>query len=340
MDPALINLLILGGGIVLLLGGGEWLVRGAVTMAVRFGVAPLLIGLTVVAFGTSAPELAFNLIAALRGNTELSFGNVVGSNIANVGLVLGAAALIRPMRVNASVVQRELPIMILITLFALGVALWPYPEGGLMGAGEGFGRLDGAILLGVFALFSLLTVHSARRDRMERGKAEFAGEVEEVTDRDRERPMALAVVLFLAGLGMLVAGGQLAERGAAELASVWGVSDTLIGLTIVAVATSLPELFVCVIAALRGQADIAVGNVVGSNIFNLTLILGTTASVKPVALPEGGAVALLAMTALSVLLVPMARTRGRNVSRVEGMVLISLYGAYLVYEVIAASPGG
>ena len=346
VNEALIAALLLAGGIVLLIAGGEGLVRGAVTLSVRLGVSPLIVGLTVVAFGTSAPELAFNVIATLNGNDELSFGNIVGSNIANIGLVLGIAAIIRPVPVHHSVIKRELPMMLAITAIATACAMLPWPADGVMGRGAGYGRVDGVILLAAFAGFlwvALRTALSSKRKGPGASAGAVVDELAQVSDTDRDRPMWRAVVFLVLGLAGLVAGGQLAERGASGLASALGVSDELIGLTIVAVATSLPELFVSVIAAMRGHSDIAVGNVVGSNIFNLSLVFGATALAAPVGLPAAGAASLGVMCLLSVLLVPMASTGGRRVHRFEGLGLLAIYVGYLGYEVwreVSGSVGG
>jgi cation:H+ antiporter len=340
MTDTALHLVALGLGIALLIIGGDLLVRGAVTMAVRFGVSTLVVGLTVVAFGTSAPELAFNLIAALQGEADLAFGNIIGSNIANIGLVLGVAALIQPMQVHASVIRREMPFMIALTVLAVGLTMWPTPKGGLLAGGPGLARLDGLILLGAFVLFSALTYLGARsaKRREREATAEFVEEMEQISSKDRERPMPRAVGLFLFGLALLVGGGNLAEEGATGVALELGISDTLIGLTIVAIATSLPEMFVCVLAALKKQADIAVGNVVGSNIFNLALVLGATATATPVPLPERGVEALGWMTLLSLLLLVVARTRGQVLSRVEGAVLLLIYVGVMVHGVMTAVP--
>ena len=335
MPDLLVHSLVLAGGIVLLLGGGELLVRGAVAMAERLGVSPLLIGLTVVAFGTSAPELALNLAAAVNGNSGLSFGNIIGSNIANIGLILGVAAMIQPMRVHASVIRRELPLMLVVTLVAATLALWPRPET-WMSAGAGLSRLDGGILVGLFAVFLIYTTLAARRQRGPKSDVLFVQEVVEFGEGSRRRPLSIAVALFLGGLVMLVVGGKLSEMGATGIARALGWSDEVIGLTVVAVATSLPELATSIIAARKGHADIAVGNVVGSNIFNVTLVLGVTACVHPVALPARGIESLFMMVLLSVLLIPMSRTHGRMLSRFEGFILLVLYGGAMAYEVAKA----
>lgn len=329
------SIVMLGIGVPLLLYGGEVLVRGSVTLASRLGVSPLVIGLTVVAFGTSSPELAFNVVAASSGNDELSFGNIIGSNIANIGLVLAVAAMIRPMKVHGTVVRREMPVMLAVTVLAAMLLALPW-GGGVFVKGAGLSRPDAVVLLVVFAAFLVMNLWSARHQR----RAPTPGEdYEEVSDADVERPMWRAVVFVLLGLALLVGGGRLSELGAVGVATALGLSKTVIGLTVVAVATSLPELVTSVVAARRGQSDIAVGNVVGSNVFNLTLVLGTTAAVRPMELPAFGVVSLLVMLLLSALVWPMSRTDGRVLTRVEAGALLLVYAVYLTVEVVYAQGG-
>ncbi len=328
-------------GVVLLLIGGNQLVLGAAALAARMGVAPLVIGLTVVAFGTSAPELALNVAAAGAGHTDLSYGNIVGSNIANIGLILGLSALIRPMAVQSSLVKRELPIMLASAAgLALLTKLPPHIKGaggGAEGSVAGLTGFDGGLLLLGFVLFLVLCLRTARSGS---GVATaLAQEAEEVAECAPHRPAWRLVLALVIGLILLVVGGKLSEVGAVGIAERMGLSETLIGLTIVALATSLPELATSVIAATKGETDIAVGNVVGSNIFNTLLIMGVTPMVAPVPLPEGAAVSLIVMIGLSVLLFPMSVTANRHVSRVEGMTLLALYFSAMAYEVWRATRG-
>ncbi len=320
-------------GVALLVAGGETLVRGAVALAARLGVAPLIIGLTVVAFGTSAPELALNIVAAANGNVDLSFGNVVGSNIANVGLILGLSALIKPMRVQASLVRREIPIMLAATMLFVALGYAPPSVAGA----AGINRAEAGVLLAAFALVLWWMLRMAGRDARRAPKLEASTPD---TERARSTPLGLTIVLIVFGLVMLVGGGKLAEVGAVGVAATLGMSNELIGLTVVALATSLPELSTSLIAAKRGQVDLAVGNVVGSNLFNILLVMGVTGLVAPVPLPDLAAASLGAMTLLSVLLWPMSLTSGRNVSRFEGGVLLTVYLGYLGYEVWTAVGGG
>lgn len=312
LDPATLLL-----GVIMLLVGGDLLVRGAVVLAERLGVSPLIVGLTVVAFGTSAPELALNISAALRGNTDLSFGNIVGSNIANIGLILGLSALIKPMAVHATLLRREIPVMIVVSIILAAMALTP--RAGL----PQIGRVEGALLLLGFLAFA---------EMMRRGAAPTG-------PARPEEPTAswvAALLLLLAGLGLLVVGGMLGERGAVGVARLLGLSETVIGLTVVAVATSLPELATSLMAARRGQTDIAVGNIVGSNVFNILLVMGATATIAPTPLPPGGWRPLATMLLLAVLLVPISRTSRGSISRIEGALLLAIYAASLTVEVVLA----
>ena len=315
-------------GVVLLVAGGDALVRGAVTIAARLRISPLIIGLTVVAFGTSAPELALNIAAAISGATGLSFGNIVGSNIANIGLILGLCAVVKPMTVNARLVQRELPIMIAATALFIGlIAIAPHaaPDH------PGIARIDGVILIAGFVLFTWSMIRAARHGE---GKPdnEFIDDATAVTMQGRTRSMAMGWILTIAGIALLIAGGKLAEVGARAL----GLSDALIGLTVVAVAAILAELAASMMAVRRGHTDLAVGNVVGSNIFNILLVMGVTGIVRPIPAPPGSLFALLAMAGLSVLLIPMSQTTDRRISRFEGFVLLSIYTGTIAWTVRAA----
>ena len=322
------------GGIALLIGGGEALVRGAVVVARVLGVPPLVVGLTIVAFGTSAPELGLNLVAAFNGNADLSFGNVVGSNMANVGLVLGLAALMRPLVIDASVIKRELPIMLGISVLAALLCVFPKDSPGDPGV---VGRFDAGVLLVGFVLVLVVIMRAGGLD--DQSDEPFEQDAESKAAGKQGRGLTRASMLMLGGLGALVGGGWLAESGAVGIAQALGWSDDLIGLTVVAIATSLPELVTSLVAVRRGQVDIAVGNVVGSNIFNLSLVLPATALVAPVPTPDGGVIALVVMLALSALLVPMARIGKQSdgaslVSRVEALVLLGISVGYLTWRVL------
>ena len=325
-------------GVVLLLLGGTWLVDGAVGIARRLRLSPLLIGLTIVAFGTSAPELFFNIAAALSGHPELSFGNVVGSNIANIALVLGLAALARPLLVSSRVVRKDLPMLIIVSAGMLLLA-WLGPaitDDGIIE--DGWTRTDGLIMLAVFMLATWVWYRMGRRDRADPLTAEAEAEARS----EKRLAPAAAVSLFILGLVALVAGGKLAELGAVGVARWLGLSQTLIGLTVVAVATSLPEVVTSLIACRRGHTDLAVGNVVGSNLFNILLVLGLTATVASVPVPaeptllgiERGWGDLFVMLALALLLLPIAATSQRRIRRWEGALLLIVYATYIAFSVV------
>lgn len=307
------DLLFIGLGVVLLYVGGEFLVRNASHLAQSWGISPLVIGLTVVAFGTSAPELAASLTAALQGSPGIALGNVIGSNIANIALILALTALVFPLQTQANFLQREMPFMmgtaaLLLLMLMLG----------------SLGRASGILLvflLGVY-LWILLRVKE-KPDVQEEFQQEYALE--------RPRSPWLAVLGTLIGLGLLVGGAQLLVTGATSLARGMGVPELIIGLTLVAVGTSLPELATSIIAALKRESDIALGNIVGSNIFNILGILGVTATVQPIAVPYAAvALDLWVMLGLSVLLFPFLMT-GLRLGRREGGVLLVLYLCYVAY---------
>lgn len=304
------TLLILGG-VLLLTGGAELLVRGAASTARRFGLAPLVIGLTVVAYGTSTPELIVSVHAALEGNAHLALGNIVGSNIGNLGLILGLAALLSPIRIRAQILRVDVPIMIGVSVLLLGLL-----ADGLLG------REEGLLLVGGTILYTVLTLRWTSDEAKEAASDEFDAGVPEQGSAGRD-------VLYLAGgLGLLVAGARLLVDGAVTVAEAMGLSSSVIGLTVVAVGTSLPEMATSIVAALRGESDIALGNVVGSNIFNVVGILGLTASLRPVDASGLTWMDSGAMLGFAVLTLPLIWT-GYTFSRREGLLFLVLYTAYV-----------
>ncbi len=306
-------------GLVLLVVGAELLVRGASRFASALGISPLVVGLTVVAFGTSAPELAVGVSSALAGEPDIALGNVVGSNIANVLLVLGLASLVAPVVAGLRVVRREVPLMIV----ASG-ALW------LMAIGGQIDRLEGALLFAGILAYTAFLVRSTRRESAQ-VRSEFAAEYE--VPLGGARIVAWNLVLAVAGLGLLLLGADWIVRGAASMAAAMGIPEVVVGLTIVAVGTSLPEIATSVLAGVRGHRDIAVGNVVGSCLFNILMVLGATALVAPqplVVAPSLLAVDVPLMFAAALACLPILYTRLR-VDRWEGVLLLGFYVAYLVY---------
>lgn len=303
-------------GLVVLLVGGELLVRGAAALSLRLGLTPLFVGLTVVAFGTSSPELAVSLKAALDGIGGLALGNVVGSNIANVGLILGVAALIRPLNVEAKLVRIDMPIMLGCCLLISVLVLM----------NAGIGRLAGGVLTVLLIGYLGFSIWEVRRERPDIQDA-FASAAPAADPR-----VALQLVFILIGLAGLGFGASLFVRGAVDIAVLLGVSAEVIGLTVVSLGTSLPELATSAVASWRRQGDIAAGNVVGSNIFNLLSVLGITALVVPVAAGEVGIIDMGVMVLLALLLWMMT-VKGVRVNRLEGGLLLAIYVGYITWLV-------
>ncbi len=303
-------------GLGLLLGGGQLLVRGASALARAFGVSPLTIGLTVVAFGTSAPELSTNITAAWSGNGELSFGNIMGSNLANIGLILAIAVLIRPFEIRRRIVTREIPMMLLATAAAFVMAL----DHALAGQPNEYGRGDGLILLLIFTVFLYYTWGDVRDQRASEGEP------------DRPRQLrGRATSLLWVGLGLvgLVIGAEFTVASSVSLAAAFGISEAVIGLTLIAIGTSLPELATSVVAVARRQSELAIGNVVGSNILNLLLVGGLTATTHPIPIPPGGIFDLLAVGLLSLLLLLFSISQRGLIIRFEASLLLVIYLAYI-----------
>ncbi|WP_235900565.1 calcium/sodium antiporter [Lolliginicoccus suaedae] len=324
------TLLSLVGGLILLVGGGELLVRGATSLAQSIGMSALVVGLTVVSFATSAPELAVSTGAALNGYPGLAIGNVVGSNIANIFLILGVGALLAPLVVTSRIVRTDIPVMIGFSLLLLGLAL----DGAIS-------RIDGLILLALLVAYLVALVTATRSDPGDREEpvSDASPAPGSAPSRSRAKQAAMSTLLVLIGVGMLVAGAQLLVHGATTIASAFGLSDLVIGLTVVAIGTSLPELATAVIAVRKGQVDLAVGNVVGSNIFNIGAVLGITAVVAPSGIdvvPGAVGFDLPIMIAVALVLLPVAFT-GLAVARWEGGVFVAFYVAYLGYLVLDAT---
>jgi cation:H+ antiporter len=314
------DLLLLGVGLAVLTIGGESVVRGSTALARALGVSPLVIGLTVVAFGTSAPELAVCLVAAWQGASDIAFGNVIGSNLANIGLIVGAVAIFRPIQVTGVVVAREIPMMLLATAAAVVMGM-----DSLLGAGpDVYERADGILLLMFFLVFLYYTVGELVAQR-----ADCIGQ-EEAGERERSRePLGRHLAITGVGLVALVGGAEFAVDGAVGVARALGVSEVVIGLTVIAVGTSLPELVASVVATVRGHADLAIGNVVGSNIFNLLFVAGATAVLRPVPVPLGGHVDLAVCAGLSLILFFVCGTADRRIIRSESALLLVSYFSYV-----------
>lgn len=302
-------------GIVLLVVAGDFLVRGAVSLAHRAGVSTLIIGLTIVAFGTSAPELVVGVDAVIKGSPTLALGNIVGSNIANSLLVVGLPAIIAPMTCNAPRLGRNLMMMIGATLVFIWIA-----QGGV------FTSSHSLVLL---ALLGLFLGYSAMRAKKCPTELDGLDEIEEIEENPISYRKSWAMVV--GGLMGLALGADLLVVGSIELARAFGVSEALIGLTLIALGTSLPELVTAMVAAIRGHCDVAVGNVVGSNIFNILAIMGVSSLFGDIPVPESFLkVDLWVMLGAAVLLIPFTRLRSQ-ISKVSGLVMIGLYVAYMVH---------
>ena len=304
------------GGLVLLFLGGELLLRGAVAIALRLGLSPMLIGLTIVALATSMPELLVTVTAGLEGVTDVGIGNVIGSNVANILLILGVAAVLKPIKSEPKTILRDTIAMILATAVFIVYALF----------GE-VGFLQGTAMLGILIIYLFLSY------RLERQKGSSGDDVE-MLDEVGKRPCSLPVALILlaVGLGGLCLGSQFLIEGAVDLAKAAGVSDTVIGITLVAIGTSLPELATAIVAGLRGHSDVALGNVLGSNIMNILLIVGILAIITPFHMaPAVIRVDMWIMAAVSVLLLPVL-VIGKGINRAEGVFFLLLYAGFIAYQ--------
>lgn len=311
-----------GAGLALLIAGAELLVRGASRLAGQWGITPLVIGLTVVAFGTSAPELAVSVQSGLSGQGDLALGNVIGSNIFNVLFILGIAALITPLSVSVQLIRLDVPIMITASLLTLA-----------LGWNGVISRLDGGILfLGMLAYTGYM-IYASRHGQITSPEAEMPD------DAPAPRLWWISTLLVLAGLGLLVLGSRWLVEGAVAFARMLGVSEMVIGLTLVAMGTSLPEVVTSIIASLRGERDIAVGNVVGSNIFNLLSVLGVAGMVAPEGIPVNDAERsfdIPVMIAVALACLPIFMSGGR-ISRGEGALFLGYFFAYTLYLLLAAA---
>lgn len=305
--------LYLAGGLIFLFIGAEGLIRGSSALALRVGITPLVVGLTVVAFGTSTPELVVSLKAALIGNSSISLGNVVGSNIANIALILGIAALIRPLDVHANVIRREIPIMIGLSILLIILLI----DGELS-------LIDGIIFVAGIITYTIVNISMARKEK----NAEVENEFKE--GLKTKLGVSVSIVFVVGGLGLMILGANLFVTSAISIAKAIGVSDAIIGLTIVAVGTSLPELITSIVAAFKNESDIAIGNVVGSNIFNILGILGITALVIPLSSEGISYIDFGVMLFTALILLPLSKT-GFRISRLEGLFLLTGYIVYIYY---------
>lgn len=306
-------------GLILVLKGADWLVDGASSIAKKLNISDLVIGLTVVAFGTSAPELAVNIFASVQGNPEIAIGNILGSNIANILLILGIAALIYPLVITPSTIRYEIPLSLLA---AVMVGLLTYDRWLDQTGFLGLNRLHGFVLLGFFVIFMIYILISAKR-----------GKLELPQEDTKQYELWPACGITVVGLVCLCVGGKLLVDGAVKLAMLCGVSQAIIGLTIVAVGTSLPELATSAVAAYKKNSDIAVGNIVGSNIFNIFFILGISAVMSPLPFQRASNVDIVTGIATTVLLWLFVFGK-KLLTRWQGFVFLVLYAGYLVFRIM------
>jgi cation:H+ antiporter len=309
-------------GLVILWKAADVLVSGAVNLANRLGISPLVIGLTIVAMGTSAPEVAASIAASLRNTGDVALGNVYGSNVANLALVGGLCAVIRPISVNLGILKREIPVMLIVALL-----LFPILHN------LELSRPEGIILLVVFfSMISYIIIEAKRQGRNHPHTQQQLKDEIETVKKIKTKPLWLSIVMVIGGLAGLAIGADITLRGAVEIGRRAGLSDAVIGLTIVAVGTSLPELATCLVAAFKKQDDISIGNLVGSNIFNTLLVTGTAGSVRPFSIEQRLAQGdYFIMVGVSVVFMVMALI-GKRISRINGIILTAIYVGFLVYS--------
>ncbi len=313
----LINLVLLVVGFVLLIKGADYFVEGASKIADKLGIPQLVIGLTIVAFGTSAPEAAISISSAIKGNTGIAIGNIIGSNIMNILLILGITSCITVLKVAKSTVYYEIPFVIFITTVLVVI-------GGTQGK---LGFISGIILWALFILFFVYLIKMAKS-----GKSEGIVEEGEAYDGKKDSMIKL-IFITLAGMAAIVIGSDLTVDGATEIAKILGISDRIIGLTIVAFGTSLPELITSVTAGIKGKADIAIGNIVGSNIFNILFVLGTTSLIKSVPYSMNFVIDGIVAIAAAVLLF-LGVVRKKQLGRMAGIIMLIAYAGYFAYLIV------
>lgn len=308
-------------GFVFLVKGADLFVDGCSSIAKTLRVSSIIIGLTIVAFGTSAPEASVSIMASLSGNNDIAISNVIGSNLFNSLAVIGVCGVVLPMKIQGGLLKKEMPFSILVTGLLLLFCMFS------IGGGKGvlqIGRLEGLVLLLLFAGFLYMQIKSALKTRTIRPEEENIG---------KKLSPVRSVVYAVLGIAMIIIGGELVVDSASEIAAAFGMSQTLIGLTIVAIGTSLPELVTSVVASTKGENDLAMGNVIGSNIFNILLILGASAAISPMTISMESIYDGAVLLVMSILLFFLAK-RGEEISRKEAVLLLVLYGGYTAYIIM------
>lgn len=310
----LISLLYILASLILLYFGANWLVKGSSSLAIKAGISPLVAGLTVVAFGTSSPELVVGINTALAGQGNITIGNVVGSNLFNICVILGISAIITPMKIKMQLLKIDIPILILVTAGFM-----------LLFIDRHISRFEGVILVTGIVIYTVVNIYLARREK----NIEVLDEFEKSVPKNNVK-WYISTGMVLTGIGLLVAGSEFLVKGAVDIARTLGVGETIIGITIIAAGTSLPELASSVIAAMRKEYDIAIGNIIGSNIFNILCIVGVSALTKPLSAIAISNIDLYFMIGVTLLLLPFFRTH-YTLKRDEGFFMIALYGMYMYY---------
>lgn len=312
-----LQIFILLAGLLLILFGANWLVDGSSSIAKRFGISEFVIGLTIVGIGTSTPEMVVSFLSSFQGKADMAIGNIVGSNIFNTMMILGVTALIAPLAITKSNLKKDIPLNIIVTLLLIILGM----NFTLFGKGEDqLSRLDGVILLGVFAWYIWSSFRSDNADQ------------EEDSDGIKEYKTGISVLLIVAGLAGLIIGGRLFVNSATELAKMFGVSDKFIAITVMAAGTSMPELATCVVAALKGRGQLALGNVLGSNISNILLILGGAALINPLSFSGMTYVDLGAVLLSALFILGSAYLfKKKQLDRFEGAILLLMEVAYMWY---------
>jgi cation:H+ antiporter len=317
-------------GLVALIGGGVALVHGAAQIANKLRISPMIVGLTLVSFGTSAPELFINVISAINGETGLAFGNIVGSNVANLALVLGLAALLRPIEIQSQVVRREVPLLLLITTIMMVLAL----DEPLEGLPARIGRADAFVLISLLGMFIYISALQILRTRHE---DHIFVEIDESPLIETKTKGRFWWLLIVTGSALMYAGADITVRNSVLLASDIGVSTTIIGLFILAIGTSAPELVTSVIAALRGESDLALGNIIGSNIFNILLVLPASGLIRTITVPDGGVADLAVSWMFAAALIPIFLFGQARLGRLSGITFLLAYFVYAITRSVSGS---
>ena len=307
------NLILVGAGLAMLFFGAEWLVKGSVTIANKLRMSQLVIGLTIVAFGTSTPELAVSISSATKGISDVALGNVVGSNIANIGLILGLSAFIAPIAVSRKTLRKEIPLMIGISFLLLAVSI----DGSIS-------FYDGILFVGGILIFTIFSYKTTRKEVVETV----------ISNEKNDSSFSKSIILIVIGLILLTVGAFFTVDNAVIIAKEIGLSERIIGLTLVAVGTSLPELITSIVAAKRGHTDISVGNILGSNIFNILAILGISSSITAISVNDSMWTDYVFMILFAVILLPIIKT-GLKIGKIEGMLLVAGYVGYTAFLIFS-----